>query len=253
MIGASPCGRVMDVLRNGYRTKMRTTIKAEPAEVVWYRTAPGTPVYEGPTVFRSRIWRDVNEYANDGMGEQTEVCFRRKQVDWYNGQPPTGLITGDEPCGTPEVFRSGGGSEDPVFPTRIDGSTACCGPPPIFVNVALMSTAAEGAFTVQGDYPFASTSVFWDTISGDNYSGSFSSAGLSTGPIPFPYYGATEMNYTFTAPPDPWTFTPFFPGVSNSYLGVRAWGIGYLAFRVHFTVYGQNVTFVFQWMNPPPP
>lgn len=109
---------------------MRTSSLVPPADIVWYRTPPGAPVYGKPTAFRSRNW--VYTPENEGIGEQSgpKECGVRCEIEWYNSKVPTGLITGPNPCGTDTVARYGGGPTDPLFLTNPDGSAPCCEPPP---------------------------------------------------------------------------------------------------------------------------
>lgn len=127
-MGWHPCGMVMDFLRNGYRSQMRTIQGADPVEVMWFEAPAGALAYEGPSVFRSRNWED--DHDNDGMGEQEAPALPRERIiDWYNGNPPA-FYTGQEPCGSDRVALEGAVvGRDPLFTTNRVGQGPCCESP----------------------------------------------------------------------------------------------------------------------------
>jgi len=83
-------------------------------------------VYQGASVFRSRLWLPPEDWDNDGIGEQTELCCEKRYLDWVSGSPPVPNIVGPIPCGSPAVFKDGGGPDDPLFMTNADGTANCC-------------------------------------------------------------------------------------------------------------------------------
>lgn len=122
-----PCGWVMDLLRKGYTTTMRTSLDLPAVPIVWYPTCPGAPVYEGPTIFRSGWY--TQDWANTGLGEQRDSKYLpcRTSTKSYNGPPPV-VIDSDHVCGDDKVWQQGGTvGQDPVFVTGDDGVCSDCG------------------------------------------------------------------------------------------------------------------------------
>jgi len=242
-----PCGAVMDVIRTCYRVKMRTTTEAAPVEVQWYFTNPGAPVFTGPTVFRSRMWKDIADFPNTGMGEQTEVCANRKVVDYSNGAEPPGLTTGLEPCGSDDVARDGGGPTDPIFATRLDGGAPCCLGPPAFTTHIGHNVGMDGTFHGIGDYPADGVFVLllytWD--GGGSSAGAMAGGGVVQ--FDFPHEGATTLTVVFSPIPNP-TVVNVSADASITFSEIVTWGVRYLQFRIKFTVSGTMYNFTMQWV-----
>lgn len=133
----------MDVLRNGYYAKMQTWVGGffPPAPIVWYRVAPGTPVYPGVSPFRSRNYigdpnTDNLEQQDVGERDFASSPIRSERLPYYNGEdlwqyPATNV------CGDPDTAAWGGnsiqsvqanGGATPIIATDASGSAPCCHP-----------------------------------------------------------------------------------------------------------------------------
>jgi len=239
----------MDVIRTCYTTKMRTTTLVEPVTVRWYFTEPGAPVFEGPSVFRSRIWKDLNDFPNTGMGEQSEICSERKVVDYVNGSKPPGATVGEHPCGSDLVAKNGAGPDDPVFPTSFDGVAPCCLGPMVWTSTILVFTGptmslfeGKGNSIAEGVF----MNLFCATVDPPLAVGRTNLEPFNT--FPFEREGAPECVVVFTGPPEaPTTVDLDFPTVSTTTLQVVWWGNGTARFLIRFNVSGNTHAIEIQW------
>lgn len=236
----------MDVIRTCYRTKMRTTTLAPPVEVQWYFTPPGAPKFTEPSVFRSRVWKDINEFANTGMGEQSEVCCNRKVLEYSNGNKPVGLTTGEHPCGSDEVARNGGGPDDPIFATRADGGAPCCLGPPAFTSVIHGGFGADGTFHGNGAPPSADQLINW-TLIPPFLTGLTEATGGDFTVFNDALPGG-QVLFQFTDLGTHWTLSLVFI-VAMDFWQIETWGLRYLAVRFKATGgTAQDMTLI--WPNP---
>jgi len=242
----------MDVLRNGYKVKMKTGEGLAPAEVVWYRTPPGAPVYSDETAFRSQVWRDVLDWPNTGLGEQTEQCDERKVIDWVDGEPPVGLLTGDEPCGSPEVFRRGGLDGDEIFMTRANGGAPCCLGPAAFISNVLYNIQLDGTFHGHGLEIIAGDIAVLHDEGPPTAQDFFQNPGPGSSIFDYTREGATQCTFAFNMAVDPPVVNITF-NTSVDFLIIHYWGLRVIAFRVKFGGTGNVHEMVMEWVSLPPP
>ena len=120
-----PCGLAMDFLRRGKHSYMRMSPDAEPIPIVWYRVPWDRPMYQKPTVFRSRNWEPDHEWS--GVGEQEgPKCCDARPISWYDSHEPYPTFPPYRPCGSDAVARRGAGPGDPAFLTNEFGAAPCC-------------------------------------------------------------------------------------------------------------------------------
>lgn len=232
----------MDVIRTSYTTKMRTATDVNPVTVRWYFTPPGAPAFTEPSVFRSRVWRDVEDFANTGMGEQTEACFGRKVIEWANGQPPPGLLTGPHPCGSDEVARTGAGPGDPVFTTRIDGGAPCCIGPYAFAAAFQYLHGMDGSFHGQGQVPPDGVFGLWSFIGSPfPITGGFSGTGGSWQLVSL-FLPGGQITFVVGGVYPAYSVSMVFP-VAMDHSEIEVWGVRYL--RARYKATGGSMTTIF--------
>lgn len=220
----------MDWLRSAYSAMMKTIIGGAAVPIRWFKTAPGTPMFKGASVFRSRNWCDPKD--NDEIGEQydPDVCCGTEGDRWVNGQRAAGFIAGSHPCGTDVVAATGAGPTDPTFVTNPNGSAPCCAPEGSFTSfIYIAFSYFKGDPSTVNSYPPPGQIVLW--TDSDGHTGSFVSGGDFTD-VPYGYFGASHYLLRFNLAVDPPVCFTQWP-VSVDIEGTQAWGVGYLRRFVH--------------------
>jgi hypothetical protein len=117
----SPCGRVVDLLRSCYSTRMRFgTDPLQSTKITWYFCEDGAENLGIPTPFNSRNYAEKGTWPELG-----EVEGARR--DWADGSFPIPVPGTSGPCGDPAVWEFGyQGTIPPLFPTNDFGLLPCC-------------------------------------------------------------------------------------------------------------------------------
>lgn len=122
-----PCGAFCDLIRRPYTTRMRPFRDSDAeVDIVWYPCAPGARDLKYPSVVSSLDnWvqeRDLGVYSGYSVGEVPGAPRR------YNAQKAKPGFTGENPCGTAEMFADGALFGDQhAEPRNAAGLPVCCG------------------------------------------------------------------------------------------------------------------------------
>lgn len=119
-----PCGMIMDMLRAGYKTKVKPFFDSPTlVDIIWFFAAPGAKVFPGHHNFSSLLWEDPR--IEGTIGE------RKKGFPFYNGKAPFPIgFEGVKFCGTKEMFVNGASILDPPL-AQFEFTTECCLPFPL--------------------------------------------------------------------------------------------------------------------------
>ena len=150
---------MMDHMRSGRHSLMQTFNAGggeppPPVPIVWYRTPPNTPSYEGPTVFRSRNYSDPRDpWFGIGENSYPERCCKFPLGKWYGKTPQTCALPG-RPCPPdPVVARDGAVYPAGAYDTDIFGIPPCCSCTPV-PQQTMSGGEREGGTLAQGRQPY---------------------------------------------------------------------------------------------------
>lgn len=128
-VGCHPCGAIAGDIRFPYRAMMRTVQGEPPAQVVWFFARPDAVFLPRDNSFRSGMsyldrWGENQDIGEIHPRDPTRQC---KEYPYSGTQQPPAFYTGQNYCGSDEVWRRGAiPGVDPIFSTDANGVSTCC-------------------------------------------------------------------------------------------------------------------------------